>query len=194
MNRLGYGAILTGLGFWGLTAISLQCEIGSRQSVIERIPQRTETDCAICAVAMVMGRPYSYERVLRDSRKHPHVLENGKFHAWWEPYLRAEGFRAVYRPFLDLYDLPRFRGRVVGLLGMTITHMNMRHIVAVDELGIIDPVDNAPDHIEIGEYVLSRKQQGFNIDIDFLAVERKKSFGAWLWMQIVARNFKTLFA
>jgi hypothetical protein len=141
--------------------------------MIERVPQRTETDCAICAVAMVMGPPYSYERVLRDSGKYPQVLENGKFHAWWEPYFRDERFRAVYRPFLDLYDLPRFRGRVVGLLGMTISHMKMGHIVGVDELGIIDSADNAPDHIEIGEYVLSRKSQGFSFHAEFLAVERK---------------------
>jgi hypothetical protein len=125
---------------------------------------------------MVMGPPYSYERVLRDSAKYPQVLENVKFHAWWEPYLSAEGFRAVYRPFLDLCNLPRFRGRVVGLLGMTITHIRKRHIVAVDELGIIDPADGAPDHIfyiEIGNYINERESQGFTFDDDFLAVERK---------------------
>lgn len=122
---------------------------------------------------MVMGRPYTYERVLRDGRKYPHILENGKFHAWWDPYLHAEGFRTVYRPFLDLYDLSRFRGRVVGLLTMAVPRMKMGHIVAVDELGIIDPADDAPNHIEIGQYVLSRKPQGFIFDADFLAVERK---------------------
>ncbi len=141
--------------------------------MIERISQRTETDCAICTVAMVMGPPYSYERVLRDSAKYPEVLENGKFRAWWEPYLRTEGFQAVYRPFLDLYNLPRFRGRLVGLLGMTITQMEKRHIVAADEIGIIDPAGEAPDHIEIGTYIMDRKSQGFTFDDDFLAVERK---------------------
>ena len=120
-----------------------------------------------------MGRPYSYERVLRDSRKYPHVLENGKFHAWWEPYLQEEGFRALYRAFLDLYDLPRFRGRVVGLLTMAVPHIRMGHVVAVDELGIIDPAGGAPDHIKVSEYVLSRKPQGVTLDADFLAVERK---------------------
>ena len=35
--------------------------------MIKRIPQRDQTDCAICAVAMVMGRLYSYEHVVADS-------------------------------------------------------------------------------------------------------------------------------
>jgi len=34
--------------------------------MITRIPQRTKNDRALCAVAMVMGHPYSYERVLQD--------------------------------------------------------------------------------------------------------------------------------
>lgn len=123
---------------------------------------------------MVMGHPYSYERVLSDSGKYVKVSETGKFFAWWEPYLRDEGFRAVYRPFLDLYALPRFGGRVVGLLGMDLPHMKMGHIVAVDELGVIDPADNAPDHMEIEEYVVSRKAQGVNFHSEFLAVERRE--------------------
>jgi hypothetical protein len=56
---------------------------------------------------------------------------------------------------------------------MTITQMKKRHIVAADEIGIIDPADDAPDHIEIGNYILDRKSHGFTFDDDFLAVERK---------------------
>ena len=123
---------------------------------------------------MVMGHPYSYERVLRDSDKYAKVSEIGKFFAWWEPYLRDEDFRWCYRPFLDLYTLPRFSGCIVGLLGMDIPLIKMAHIVAVDELGIIDPSDNAPDHIEINEYVMNRKEQGVNFHSEFLAIERRK--------------------
>lgn len=119
-----------------------------------------------------MGQPYSYERVLKDSDKYAKVSENGKFYAWWERYLRDEGFEIVYRPFLDLYSLPQFGGRVVGLLGMDIPHMIKAHIVAVDELGVIDPADNAPNHVAIEEYVLSRKTQGFSCHSEFLAVKR----------------------
>lgn len=47
------------------------------------------------------------------------------------------------------------------------------HFVAVDELGVIDPANNAPDHVEIAEYVLSRKSQGANFHSEFLAIERR---------------------
>jgi hypothetical protein len=121
---------------------------------------------------MVMGPRYSYERVLRDSQKYAKQSEGGKFCAWWEPYLRDEGFRAAYRPVLDLYGLKRFKGRVVGLLVMDVPHLKVAHIVAADELGVVDPADGAPDHIEIAEYVLSRRAQGVNFHAEFLAVER----------------------
>ncbi len=101
--------------------------------MIERVPQRTQTDCAICVVAMVMAHPYTNERVLNDSIKYAKVSDDGKFYAWWEPYIRDEGFRTVYRPFLDVYELPQFAGRVVGLLGMDLPPLKAGHIVAVDE-------------------------------------------------------------
>jgi hypothetical protein len=123
--------------------------------MIERIPQRSKTDCTICAVAMVMGFPYSYERVLSDSDKYPKISEEGKFCAWWETHLQDEGFLTEYRSFLDLYSLPKCGGRVVGLLMFDIPHIEYSHIVAVDELGVIDPADNMPPHTDIAEYVLS---------------------------------------
>jgi hypothetical protein len=82
------------------------------------------------------GPPYTYERVLADSGKYQAVSSEYKFLAWWECYLRDEGFHAVYRPFLDLHALPQFAGEVVGLLGMDIPHLRRSHIVAVDEFGI----------------------------------------------------------
>ncbi|MGA3208041.1 MAG: hypothetical protein ABSE05_09465 [Syntrophales bacterium] len=142
--------------------------------MIKRIPQRSKTDCAICTVSMVMGHPYTYERVLSDSDKYAKVSKNRKFLSWWEPYLRDEGFRLCYRPFRDLYVLPRFTGSVVGVLGIDIPHVKMMHIVAVDELGIIDPANNAPDHTEINEYIGSREAQGFKFHSEFLAIERRE--------------------
>jgi hypothetical protein len=138
--------------------------------MIDRIAQRTKDDCAICTVAMVMGEPYTYERVLTESAEFPMRTDGGKFLAWWEPYLARERFEKAYRPFLDLYQLPRSNGNVRGILGMEVSHLRKRHVVAVDELGIIDPADGAPDHIDIQEYVLSRLPQGFRFDDEFLAV------------------------
>ena len=37
---------------------------------ITRISQSSQDDCTICAVAMLVGKPHRYERVLVDSRKY----------------------------------------------------------------------------------------------------------------------------
>ncbi len=122
-----------------------------------------------------MGQPYSYRRVLRDSAKYPAATRDGKFQAWWETYRAAEGFQAVYRPFADLYQLPAFGGRVLGILAMMVPHLSMEHVLAVDEGGIVDPADNAPDHIAIGEYVVNRLGDGFKFDEVFPAVQKGQS-------------------
>jgi hypothetical protein len=141
--------------------------------MIQRISQRTKDDCAICTVAMVMGQPYTYERVSKDSANFPTSTVGGKFLAWWETYLVLEGFEKAYRPFNDLYRLPDTSGNVRGILGMDIPHLRWRHVVAVDELGIIDPAAGAPEHISVQEYVFSRSPQGVRFDDEFLAVRKQ---------------------
>jgi len=81
--------------------------------MIQRIPQRAKDDCAICVVAMVMGPPYSYERVTEDSLRYPKVTSEGKFPAWWETYLRDERFDICYCRFDGLHALPDYAGTVV---------------------------------------------------------------------------------
>lgn len=157
-------------------------QVQRAENMIERISQRSKTDCAICTVAMVMGHLYSYERVLSDSDKYPKISEEGMFCAWWETYLRDEGFLIAYRPFRDLYSLPKFGGRVVGLLGLDIPHIQYSHIVAVDELGVIDPADDMPPHVDISEYVLGRICQGAVSRREFLAVA-DSSASTCLWFQ-----------
>jgi hypothetical protein len=122
---------------------------------------------------MVMSPFYTYERILQDSGRYVKLSEHGKFYAWWEQYLRDEGFLVCYRPFSDLYQLPLFHGHVVGLLGMDIPHLQVGHIVCVDEVGVVDPADGAPDHIDISQYVLNRKVQGVVFHSEFLAVDRR---------------------
>lgn len=114
--------------------------------MIRRIPQRTKEDCVLSVVAMAMGPPYTYERVLRDSAQF-RKTEDCKFLAWWERYLVREGFKIEYRRFAELYRLADFNGNVRGILGMEIPHLRRRHVVEVDELGIVDPADGAPDHV-----------------------------------------------
>lgn len=140
--------------------------------MIVRIPQRTQDDCAICTVAMVMGPAYSYERVLADSAKYLKISSDGKFYAWWESYFRDEGFEAVYCYFEGLHALGQYGGAVSGMLGMDIHHLRSMHIVAVDELGVVDPADNAPDHVPLGAYVRNRAQDGVVFHKEWLAVRK----------------------
>jgi hypothetical protein len=143
--------------------------------LITRIPQRAKDDCAICVVAMVMGSPYTYERVLHDSHKYPKVSSDGKFPEWWATYLHDEGFDACYCRFNGLHALPDFRGNVLGMLAMDIPHLKAAHIVAVDEIGVVDPADNASDHIPLLEYVLNRVNGGAVFHDEWLAVRKPSS-------------------
>jgi hypothetical protein len=102
----------------------------------------------------------------------PKIASNGKFPAWWETYLRDEGFDACYCRFDGLYALPSYSGDVVGMLGMVIPHLTAAHIVAVDEAGVIDPADNAPNHIPLQQYVLNRLDDGVVFHDVWLAVRR----------------------
>jgi len=52
--------------------------------MMEKITQRTHDDCTICLVAMVMGPPYTYERVLQDSKQYPRADAEGHGLAWWK--------------------------------------------------------------------------------------------------------------
>lgn len=140
--------------------------------MIRRIPQRAKDDCAICTVAMVMGPPYTYDRVLEDSRKYTKIDSSGKFLTWWEVYLRDEAFEGFYCRFDGLHALPNYGGDVVGMLGMDIPHLRAAHSVAVDEAGVVDPADNAPDHIPLHQYVLSRVGDGVVFHNEWLAVKK----------------------
>jgi hypothetical protein len=140
--------------------------------MIARLPQRTKDDCAICVVAMVMRFPYTYERVLQDSSKYPKFTPDGKFPAWWETYFRDEGFDAFYCHSDGLYALPDYGGNVLGMLGMDIPYLKAAHIVAVDEIGVVDPADNAPDHLPLQEYVWNRLHDAVVFHDHWLAVRK----------------------
>lgn len=138
--------------------------------MIQRIPQRTNNDCAICTVAMVMGSPYTYEDILCDSKRYPHSTEDGKFLAWWETYFHDKGFQIAYRPLSDLSALSTFSESTCGIVGMDIPKLNLAHFVAVDAWGIVDPADNAPDHVAISEYIRTRQRDGCIFHNEFLEV------------------------
>lgn len=59
---------------------------------------------------------------------------------------RAQGFDAIYCLNSSLYRLPETLG-VAGIVGMDIPHLRKAHVVAADEMGIVDSADNETDHI-----------------------------------------------
>ncbi|MGA8616397.1 MAG: hypothetical protein WB760_32825 [Xanthobacteraceae bacterium] len=158
--------------------------------MIERIPQRGMDDCAICVAAMVMGSPYSYERVLQDSNKYSKIDAEGKFIPWWETYLIDEGF-SLQRWRWSETDLGSIALAITmlledtaGILTMSVPHLKRGHIVAVDRMGIVDPADDAPAHESVERYIAARKSQGAIFDDEcFVTVSRFResnlSRGGW---------------
>jgi hypothetical protein len=55
---------------------------------------------------------------------------------------------------------------------MNIPHVGMGHIVAVNEFGVIDPADNAPNHISLKGYILGRIPDGVVFENNWLAVRK----------------------
>jgi len=66
--------------------------------------------------------------------------------------------------------IPSHGGEVVGLLVMHQPILRGSHIVAIDELGLVDPSDGSPDHVPFDRYPLVKSAQGFTFDEDFLAI------------------------
>ena len=73
---------------------------------------------------------------------------------------------------MDLYSLPNYSGKVVGILHLTIPSLLWGHIVAADEFGIVDPATGRSNHVGIQEYVLDRLAAGVIFDSEFLAVSK----------------------
>jgi hypothetical protein len=94
------------------------------------ISQRTTDDCVVRVLAMVMGPPYDYERVLQDSARYQKVTANGKFLGWWDTYLKDEGFKVEYRLLPGLRSLTAEPPR---MLVFRKPLDNAGHVVAVDQ-------------------------------------------------------------
>lgn len=129
---------------------------------MEKISQRTGDDCLICVLAMVMGPPYSYERVLEDSKKYRQTDDQGRFVAWWADYLKDEGFEVEHRTmsdpttFSDLASLPEGSR---AMLVFRMPHLRINHIIAIDHYGVIDPQDHPAEYQSVADF-----QQIFRIE------------------------------
>jgi hypothetical protein len=120
----------------------------------------------------LLGSEYSYERVLKDSHGYRQVNADGTFSAWWETYFQHEGLAGCYCAFAGLSSLPDFRGTILGMLGMEVPHLRVGHLVAVDEVGVVDPADNAPDHVPLAQYIRSRLLDGVVFQDIWLGVRK----------------------
>jgi hypothetical protein len=59
-------------------------------------------------------------------------------------HLGEEGFEGVYCQLDGLHSLKDYGGAILGMPAMDFPHLKITHVVAVDELGVVDPPDNAP--------------------------------------------------
>jgi hypothetical protein len=121
---------------------------------------------------MVTG--YEYERVLEDREKYQQRTEDGKYLAWWEQYLRDEGFQIEYRPISDLRILPR---GAHAILVFQKPLDNAGHVVAVDELGVVDPLDTPTEHESLNSFYEIFKIEGWKFYHNAFLLVRKPHDG-----------------
>ena len=128
---------------------------------MEKISQRAKDDCVICVLTMIMGPPYTYERVLQDSKKYRQMDDRGLYRAWWADYLGDEGFEVEYKPlsdpesFSDLASLPE---NSRAMLVFQMPRLEVGHIVAIDQCGVVDPLDHPAEYQSVADF-----QQNFRL-------------------------------
>lgn len=144
-------------------------------AILSRVEQRFENDCSVAAVSTVMGPPYTYERVLADNPHYATISETGMYFAWWEKYLWDAGFPNRYYPISCLHFTKR--PDIVGLLMLCPTKGKIGHVVAVDELGVINPALHWPERLRdvcelLKEYHRITGFVPYTLEGEFLAVWR----------------------
>ncbi len=147
-------------------------------TMMEKISQRTRDDCTICVVAMVMGPPYTYERVLQDSKKYQRTDNEGHGVAWWKDYLNDEGFEAEQRPLSDLRsfsDLASLPEDSRAMLVFQIPHLRTGHIVAIDRFGVIDPQEHPAVYRSVDDFCGIFKIEGWGLYSAHFWLVRKRN-------------------
>jgi hypothetical protein len=55
---------------------------------------------------------------------------------------------------------------------MAVLLLGFSHVVAIDEIGVVNPADDWPNHINIRNYILRCLGDGIILDSEFLAVRK----------------------
>ena len=114
---------------------------------------------------MILG--YAYERVEADRTE---LAQFDDRTAWWEHYLWDAGCPNGYRPLADIDVVLAVGTPLVGLLAMQSHRHEAAHVVANDEVGVLDPSDGFPEHKGWSMFPALKRSQGFTLDSEFLAV------------------------
>jgi hypothetical protein len=144
---------------------------------MEKISQRTSEDCLICVLAMVMGPPYTYERVLEDSKKYRRAGDEGLTMARSKDYLNNEGFEVENRPLSDLRtfsDLASLPSNSRAMLFFR-TRPKIGHVVAIDQDGVIDPEDHPAEYKSIRDFREIFGIEGWQLYAPRFLLVRKRS-------------------
>jgi hypothetical protein len=148
--------------------------------MMEKISQRTEDDCVICVLAMVMGPPYNYERVLQDSKKYRRTDDKGRTVAWWKDFLEDEGFEIEQRPLSDsrsFSDLASLQENSRAMLVFRMPHLKIGHVVAIDRCGVIDPQDDPAEYKDVDDFCEIFKIEGWQLySAHFWLVQKRNGF------------------
>lgn len=133
---------------------------------MEKVSQRTGDDCVVCVLAMVMGPPYTYERVLENSKKYQQTDDRGRFVAWWAEYLKDEGFEVEHRAMSDpatFSDLASLPAGTRAMLVFRMPHLKINHIVAIDHCGVIDPQDYPAEYQSVPDFEQIFRIEGWQL-------------------------------
>ncbi len=126
---------------------------------------------------MVMGMPYTYEKVLGDSKKYAWTDGESRSLPWWREYLLDEGFEVTYPPLTDLRSFSDFASlaeNTCALLVFQIPREQRGHIVAIDRHGIIDPMNNPAFYQSVQDFSAIFRIEGWRFyHANYWAIRRR---------------------
>jgi hypothetical protein len=126
-----------------------------------------------------MGPPYSYERVLFDSKRYAWTDQEGRFLPWWKEYLSDEGYEITYPHLTDpksFSDFASLAEDTRALLVFQVPHEQRGHIVAIDRHGVIDPMNDPAFYQDCKDFSEIFRLEGWRLyHANYWAIRRRVS-------------------